>query len=64
MRLVQEPLATRLSAQELDEAVADYFFAGPPAPEWLRVTPVPGPPPPPEPPVVAEGAPRPLDSHR
>jgi len=66
MRLVQEPAATRLSPQELDEAVADYFFAGPPAPAWLRATPVPGPPAPEpeEPPVVADRAPRHLDSHR
>ena len=39
MRLVQEPGATRLAPQELDETVADYFFAGPPAPYWLRLTP-------------------------
>lgn len=39
LRLVQEPGATRLAAQELDETVADYFLAGPPAPYWLRLTP-------------------------
>ena len=39
MRLVQEPGATRLAPQELDETIADYFFAGPPAPYWLRLTP-------------------------
>ena len=41
LRLVQEPGATRLAAQELDETVADYFLAGPPAPYWLRLTPPP-----------------------
>jgi len=41
LRLVQEPDATRLAAQELDETVADYFLAGPPAPYWLRLTPPP-----------------------
>jgi hypothetical protein len=41
LRLVQEPGATRLAPQELDETVADYFLAGPPAPSWLRLTPPP-----------------------
>jgi hypothetical protein len=37
LALVQEPSATQLAPQELDETVADYFFAGPPAPYWLRL---------------------------
>jgi hypothetical protein len=61
LRLVQDRGATRIAPQELDETVADYFFAGPPAPYWLRLTP---PPPRPEPaspesarvPVIADRA--------
>jgi hypothetical protein len=41
LALVQEPGATRLEPQELDETVADYFFVGPPAPYWLRLAPPP-----------------------
>ena len=64
LRLVDEPSATRRAPQELDETVADYFYAGPPAPEWLRLTPVPPPPPPPAPPAIAVQEPRALDSRR
>ena len=59
LKLAQEPGATRLLPQELDETVADYFFCGPPAPYWLRLTPPPPMPAPPEgahTPVIAEGA--------
>jgi len=59
LALVQEPGATQLAPQELDETVADYFYAGPPAPYWLRLAPPPPLPAPPESvrtPVIADRA--------